>query len=151
MINAQSKAELEAIKKFHREESVKEAWGMLDDSIFIQHQESLAEARKAEAQRLSKLAGQAGKQAERLRHYLANEMVKANKKSVKGVKHHLSLRKKPPRVIVNCQPSQLPPEYVKVEYTPKLTKIKDLLKSDSQGAIDWASLSESHEYSVTIR
>jgi uncharacterized membrane-anchored protein YjiN (DUF445 family) len=34
---------------------------------------------------------------------------------------------------------------------PDLTKIRKLLKVDAQGAIGWASLSESHQYSVTIR
>jgi len=40
---------------------------------------------------------------------------------------------------------------IAVEYTPKLTKIKELLKSDDRKAIDWAFLSESHEYSLIIR
>jgi DNA repair exonuclease SbcCD ATPase subunit len=116
---------------------------------YIRHQESLAEARKAEYRRLRELAEQAENQAERLRKYLTNEMVKANKKSVKGITANISLRKKPPRVIVNCEPSELPPEFVKVEYTPKLAKIKELLKADQ--SLDWAYLSDSQEYSVTIR
>ena len=53
--------------------------------------------------------------------------------------------------LLNVPPEELPPEYVLVEYTPKLTKIKELLKSDNQKAIDWAFLSESHEYSLIIR
>ena len=39
---------------------------------------------------------------------------------------------------------------VKVTHKPDLTKIRALLKSDAE-EISWASLSESHEYSVTIR
>ncbi len=63
----------------------------------------------------------------------------------------ISLRKKPPRVLLNVPPEKLPIECVKVTYEPRLTKIKELLKADAIGAIDWASLSENHEYSVTIR
>ncbi|MDJ0571426.1 MAG: hypothetical protein QNJ53_20585 [Pleurocapsa sp. MO_192.B19] len=42
-------------------------------------------------------------------------------------------------------PSTLP------THKPDLTKIRSLLKADTEGAIGWASFSESHEYSVTIR
>ena len=52
-------------------------------------------------------------------------------------------------MLINIPPEELPDEYVKVTYKPDLTAIKKLLKSDAE--IDWASLSESHEYSVTIR
>lgn len=45
----------------------------------------------------------------------------------------------------------LRPEYVKVTYEPKLTKIKELLKVDAQGIIGWAFFSEDREYSVIIR
>ena len=51
--------------------------------------------------------------------------------------------------LVNVPAEELPPEYVKVTHKPDLTAIKKLLKSDAE--IDWASLSESQEYSVTIR
>ena len=116
---------------------------------YIRHQESLAEARKAEYRRLKNLADQAENQAIRLRKYLAKEMVKINKKSIKGITANISLRQSPPRVLLNCEPSELPPECVKVEYTPKLAKIKEMLKTDQ--SLDWAYLSNSQEYSVTIR
>jgi hypothetical protein len=63
----------------------------------------------------------------------------------------VGLRKKPPRVMISCDYSELPTEYVNVEYTPKLSKIKELLKSEAANGVDWAFMSESHEYSVTIR
>jgi hypothetical protein len=53
--------------------------------------------------------------------------------------------------MINCDYSELPPEYVNIEYTPKLAKIKELLKSEAASGVDWAFMSESHEYSVTIR
>jgi hypothetical protein len=53
--------------------------------------------------------------------------------------------------MISCDYSELPTEYVNVEYTPKLSKIKELLKSEAASGVDWAFMSESHEYSVTIR
>lgn len=120
-------------------------------AAYIRHQEVLAEARKAEAKRIRTLAEQAENQANRLRHYLTNEMLRSEVDRIDGVTTKIGLRKKPPRVLLNVDPSELPSEYVTVEYTPKLAKIKELLKADAQGAIDWASLSENHEHSVTIR
>ncbi|MGH2416469.1 MAG: siphovirus Gp157 family protein [Microcystaceae cyanobacterium] len=120
-------------------------------AAYIRHQEALAEARKAEAKRIRTLAEQAENQANRLRHYLTNQMLRSQVNRIDGVTVKIGLRKKPPRVMLAVPPEQLPPEYVQVEYTPKLAKIKDLLKADAQGAVGWAFFSESHEYSVTIR
>jgi hypothetical protein len=120
-------------------------------AAYIRHQEALAEARKAEARRIRNLAEQAENSATRLRHYLTNQMLRSEVSRIDGVTVKIGLRKKPPRVLLNVDPSELPPEYVKVTYEPKLTKIKELLKVDAQGAIAWAFLSENHEYSVTIR
>ena len=78
-------------------------------------------------------------------------MLRSEVSRIDGVTVKIGLRKKPPRVLLNVDPSELPPEYVKVTYEPKLTKIKELLKVDAQGSIGWAFLSENHEYSVTIR
>jgi hypothetical protein len=63
----------------------------------------------------------------------------------------VGLRKKPPRVMISCDYSELPTDYVNIEYTPKLAKIKELLKSEAASGVNWAYMSESHEYSVTIR
>lgn len=120
-------------------------------AAYIRHQEALAEARKAEAKRIRTLAEQAENQATRLRNYLTNQMLRSDIKRIDGVTVKIGLRKKQPRVMLNVDPSELPPEYVQVEYTPKLSKIKELLKLDAQGSIGWATLSENHEYSVTIR
>ena len=45
-------------------------------AAYIRHQEALAEARKAEARRIRTLAEQAERCANRLRHYLTNEMLR---------------------------------------------------------------------------
>ena len=115
---------------------------------YIRHQEALASARKAEARRIRTLAEQAENQATRLRKYLTNQMIRSEISRIDGVTVKIGLRKKPPRVLLNVDPSELPPEYVKVTYEPRVTKIKELLKADAQGAIGWASLSESHSFSV---
>ena len=118
---------------------------------YIRHQESLAEIRKAEARRIRTLAEQAENSATRLRHYLTNEMLRSGVDRIDGVTTKIGLRKKPPKVLLNVDPSELPSEYVSVEYTPKLAKIKELLKVDAQNTIGWAVISSDQEYSVTIR
>ena len=116
---------------------------------FIRHQEALAEARKTEAKRIQALAKQAENGAARLRKYLIAQMIRSDVKKIEGVTVKIGLRKKQPQILINVPPEELPDEYVKVTHKPDLTKIRALLKSDAE--IDWASLSESQEYSVTIR
>jgi len=118
---------------------------------YIKHQEALAEARKAEARRIRELAQQAENGAARLRKYLIDQMVRSDIQKIDGVSTKIGLRKKQQEVLLNVTPEKLPAEYVKISYQPDLTKIRALLKVDAQGAISWASLSESHQYSVTIR
>ena len=121
---------------------------------YIRHQEALAEARKQEARRIRDLASQAENQANRLRRYLTYQMLLSRVNRIDGVSTKISLLQKQPRVLLNVPPEELPAEYVKITHQPDLTKIRQLLKVDATGAIgeiDWAYLSENHEYSVTIR
>jgi hypothetical protein len=118
---------------------------------YIKHQEAIAEARKAEARRIRELAQQAENGAARLRKYLIDQMIRSDVQKIDGVSTKIGLRKKQQEVLINVAPEKLPAEYVKVTYQPDLTKIRALLKADAQGAIGWASLGESHQYSVTIR
>jgi hypothetical protein len=118
---------------------------------YIRHQEALAEARKTEARRIKELAHQAENGAARLRKYLIDQMIRSNVAKIDGTTVKIGIRKKQPAVLLNVSAEKLPAEYVQVSYKPDLTKIRKLLKADGQGAIAWASLSESHEYSVTIR
>jgi hypothetical protein len=120
-------------------------------AAYIRHQEVLAEARKAEAKRIRILAEQAENQANRLRRYLLNQMLATGQTRIDGVSAKVGLRKKPPRVMISCDYSELPTDYVKVTYEPKLAKIKELLKSEAASGVDWAFMSEYNEYSVTIR
>jgi Siphovirus Gp157 len=118
---------------------------------YIKHQEAIAEARKVEARRIRELAQQAENGAARLRKYLIDQMIRSDIQKIDGVSTKIGLRKKQQEVLINVAPEKLPAEYVKVTYQPDLTKIRALLKADAQGAIGWASLGESHQYSVTIR
>ena len=118
---------------------------------YISHQEALAEARKSEARRIRDLASQAENQATRLRQYLTNQMTIAGVDRIDGVSIKIGLRKKQPQVLLNVPPEELPAEYVRVTHKPDLTRIRASLKADTKGEIDWASLSENHQYSVTIR
>jgi hypothetical protein len=120
-------------------------------AAYIRHQEALAEARKQEAKRIRTLAEQAENQANRLRRYLLNQMLATGNTRIDGATVKIGLRQKPPRVMINCDYSELPTEYVNVEYTPKLSKIKELLKAEAASGVNWAFMSESHEYSLTIR
>ena len=78
-------------------------------------------------------------------------MLRSNINRIDGISTKIGLRKKQPTVLLNIPPEELPAEYVKITHKPDLTKIRALLKTDTEGAINWASLSESHQYSVTIR
>jgi hypothetical protein len=118
---------------------------------YIKHQEAIAEARKVEARRIRELAQQAENGAARLRKYLIDQMIRSDVQKIDGVSTKIGLRSLQPQVLISIPPEELPTEYVKVTYKPDLTKIRNLLKADAQGAIGWASFSESPEYSVTIR
>ena len=118
-------------------------------AAYIRHQEALAAVRKEEAKRINALAKQAENQADRLRRYLTVQMVRSNVKRIDGVTTKIGLRKKQPTVLLNIPAEELPAEYVKVTHKPELTKIRAALKGNTR--IDWAYLSDSHQYSVTIR
>ena len=109
----------------------------------------MAEARKAEAKRIQALAKQAENGATRLRKYLVAQMVRSDVKKIDGTTVKIGLRKKQPQILINVPTEELPAEYVNLTYKANLTEIRKLLKSDAE--IGWASFSESHEYSVTIR
>ncbi len=76
-------------------------------------------------------------------------MIRSDVKKIDGTTVKIGLRKKQPSILINVPPEELPDKYVNITYKANLTEIRKLLKSDSD--ISWASLSESHKYSVTIR
>ena len=118
-------------------------------ACYIKHLEAITEARKTEYRRLRTLAEQSEKAGDRLREYLTENCLKAGKTSIKGIKANLTIKKKPARVILNCEPEELPPEFKKVEVTARLNKLKDYLKENPD--CDFAVLSMRPEFSLTIR
>ncbi|MGK7957446.1 MAG: siphovirus Gp157 family protein [Crocosphaera sp.] len=117
-------------------------------AAYIRHQESIAEARKNEAKRLRALANQSQKQADRLRTYLIRQMKLTGKTKVEGIDGKLSLRKLPAKVAI-ANPDQIPEQYLKVEVSPRLSEIKKAIKANP--SIDWASLEDNENYSLSIR
>jgi hypothetical protein len=75
-------------------------------------------------------------------------MVRTNNTRIDGTLAKISLRKKPAKLVLNVAVEDLPTEYTKVTIEPKLAEIKKLLKSNQ---VDWASMVESQDYSITIR
>jgi hypothetical protein len=118
-------------------------------AAYIKHLEALAEARKTEYRRLRQLAERAEKQAEMMRSYLLGNMHRLGKQKIYGVLANLSLRKKPPRVILNCEPEDLPDDFKKIEVTPRLSAIKDYLKGHPD--CPFAALSTLSEFCLTIQ
>jgi hypothetical protein len=114
---------------------------------YIKHLEALAAARQGEYRRLRDLYEQAQNQADSLRRYLAREMCRTNRTRIEGVKVRLSLRRKQPKVLLHCDPEQLPAKFVRV--TPVMGEIRTALKADPD--LGWASLSTVPEYSLYIR
>ena len=115
---------------------------------FIKNQEALAKARKEEAKRIQELAKQAENKANRLREYLKEQMKNTNNDKIEGVKTKLSIRKKQPELNIKVPYHKLPKEFCDVVYKPDKTKIKSYLKNNE---VDWASLEESNDYSITIK
>lgn len=116
---------------------------------YIKHQEALAEARRNEYRRLRTLAEQAQNEADALRRYLTYEMIRSGRTKIEGLHAKLSVRRKQPQVLLNCEPEQLPPDYVKVTYEPRLGDIRKAIKRDP--SLTWAFLSEHVECSLIIR
>ena len=114
---------------------------------YIKHLEALAAARQGESRRLRALYEQAQNQADSLRGYLAREMCRTNRTRIEGVKARLSLRRKQPKVLLHCDPEQLPARFVRA--TPLLGEIRAALKEEPD--LGWASFSTVPEYSLFIR
>jgi len=116
---------------------------------YIKNQEALAKARREEGQRLYALAKEAESKADKLKSYLCCQMQRTNNTKIEGTSCKLSLRKKPAHVNIKVDYSQLPSEFVKVEYKPDKAGIKRYLKGNK---VDWfAELEESGEKSLIIK
>lgn len=116
---------------------------------YIKYLEALTEARKAEYRRLRELAQSSETKQERLKAYLVSQMEKLGTRRIDGAKVRLSLRKKPPRVCLNGDPQDLPPEFQKITIEPRLAALKEHLKANPECPFAW--LSETQENSLIIK
>lgn len=116
---------------------------------YVKYLEALTDARKAECTRLRKLVQSSESQRDRVKNYLLSQMTKLNKTKIEGVTVKVSLRKKPPRVMLNGEPADLPREFQKITIDPMLTKIKEHLKANPD--CEFAYLSWSDEFSLIIK
>ncbi len=121
----------------------------LNVACYIRHLEAITKARKDEVKRLQTLAKQSENQVNRLRQYLIEHMNRTNKTKIEGVNGKLSLRKKPPQLQILCDVEDLPEEYQKVSLAPDKTKLKEFIKAN--GDLTFAKLTDSNEYSLTIK
>jgi len=118
-------------------------------AAYIKRIEALTEARRAEYRRLRSLAEQSEKDADSLREYLVHYMGKHGKTRIEGKSCKVSLRQKPARVCLNCEPTELPIEFRRVMVEPKLNEIKKHLRLNPD--TQWAFLSTITEYSLMIK
>lgn len=114
---------------------------------YIRQQQAIADARKAEAQRLKTLQAQAENRVKSLKEYLKREMERTGKTKIEGVNGKLSLRRSPGVVALKIPEDQVPPEYCNITIKPALTDIKKAVQS---GKIDWAEIVE-NGFSLTIK
>jgi hypothetical protein len=121
----------------------------LNVASYIRHLEAITKARKDEIKRLQTLAKQSENQANRLRDYLIEHMNRTGKTKIEGVNSKLSLRRKPPQLQILCDVEDLPEEYQKVSIAPDKTKLKEFIKAN--GDLTFAKLTDSNEYSLTIK
>ena len=116
---------------------------------YIKHQEALAEARKIEYQRLRNLYQSAENQANKMRGYLANHLLRHGRTKLETTTVKLSLRKKQPSIEFLKPVAELPDEYTKTEIKPQLTAIRKHIQVNPE--CDWAKFSDFEQYSLTIR
>lgn len=121
----------------------------LNVASFIRHCESVAEARKAEAKRLSELAKQSERKASRLRTYLSQNMTRINKTKIEGVSGKVSLRKQPAVLQLKVEPQDLPDKYKRVTVAENKTALRELCKAQPDN--DLAELVDLNIYSLTIK
>lgn len=118
---------------------------------YIKHEEAITKARKEEVKRLQNLAKQSENKANRLKEYLIHQMEKTNNTKIEGVKHKLSLRKKPPELKIKTSVENLPKEFVEIEYKLKKSEIKKFLKKFDYQECEWAKMSDNKENSLIIK
>ena len=116
---------------------------------YIKYQDALNKARREEGQRLYGLAKEAERKSKLLKDYLCYQMETSGINKVEGTSHKLSLRKQPAQLVFNVDYSEIPPEFVEVEYKPDRTAIKKHIKNNPD--VDWAEMKETDKKGLTIK
>lgn len=107
-------------------------------AAIAKYEESLTEARKAESQRLSKLAGFSKNISTELRKYLLETMQTHNLKSVQGVNNRVYLGTNTPIVNLKIPDERVPDEYCRIKRDPDKKKIREMLQK--YGNQEWCEL-----------
>jgi len=116
---------------------------------YIHYLDALTEARKAEYRRIRELSAASERQKERMKTYLVSHMSKAGKTKIQGANSSLSLRKKPPKVVLSVEPEELPVQFQKIEILPKLNELKAHIKVNPD--CEFAFMSTIQEWSLIIK
>lgn len=123
----------------------------VQSAYFIRYQEHLSEARRAEAQRMSKLAKEAENLASKLRLYVKRNMEECNLTKIEGVEAKLSLRKVPASLLINVAPEELPTEYTEIVISANKSKIKAGLKANDPSLLGKAEMSTETSFTLVIK
>lgn len=149
--------ELSEQEKDEKSQAVFEEWLNSEENFkekaakvanYIKHQEAVTKARKEEAQRIQTLAKQSENKANSLKKYLLYQMEKSGINKIEGKTNKISLRQKPPQLVIKVDYDQIPQEFVQVEYKPDKAEIKRYLKHNE---VSWASLEQTDEHSLIIK
>lgn len=105
-------------------------------------------ARKNEIERLKKLHNTSQKGIEQLKKYLVYQMTTTDKLSIEGTSHSLSLRKKPPSLVIHCNTEDLPEEFIRATKNPDKVALRDACKKEK---LPFAELVDTNEFSLVIK
>ena len=121
---------------------------ILDTAEYIKYLDAITAARKEEAERIRLLAKESERRAERLRNYLHFVVSRSGKTKIEGDKCKISLRAKPPELIINCPAEELPEAFKRVKVEPDKQAIRKAL---SKQDLPFASLVDNQQTSIVIK
>ena len=121
---------------------------ILDTANYIKYLDAITAARKEEAERIRLLAKESEGRAERLRKYLNFALSQSGKTKIEGDKCKVSLRAKPPELVINCLAEELPEAFKRVKIEPDKQAIRKAL---SKQDLPFASLVDNKQTSIVIK
>lgn len=117
----------------------------------IRNMETLADAAKIEETRIASLRKSRESGARRLKGYLQTCMEIACREKVETAAFKIALQKSPPSVVVDCDPSDLPSEYIRVIPESYEVDRKAIIADYKAGASLPAGVSVHDSYHLRIR